>query len=124
MSNIKQLTLDKTLKTLAALGVEYIIKDREGNMHSLGALTLAEPAPEKKRKPRSGIPYGALSKHISTYVDDMKIGDVTCVPLYAGGNMKSLHSTVSSYTLRLWGPGNSTTHRDATNNCVEVMRIG
>jgi hypothetical protein len=26
--------------------------------------------------------------------------------------------------VRLWGSGNSTTHKDADANCVEVMRIG
>lgn len=124
MSNIKQITLDRTLKTLAALGAEYIIKDSEGNVHTLGALTLAEPEPEKKRLPRSGVPHGALSKHIANFVDSMQVGDVVCVPMYGGGNMRSLHSTVSSYTLKKWGAGNSTTHRDATKNCVEVMRLG
>jgi hypothetical protein len=106
--NIKRITLDRALKTLAALGAEYIIKDSEGNMHSLG----------------SGLPHGNLSKYISGYVDTMQVGDVVCVPMYEGGNMKSLHSTVSSYTLKMWGVGNNTTHRDATNNCVEVMRLG
>lgn len=124
MSNIKQVVLAKTLKTLAALGAEYIIKDSEGNMHTLGALTLAEPEPEKKRMPRSGVPHGALSKHIANHVNNMQVGDVVCVPMYSGGNMKSLHSTVSSYTLKRWGAGSSTTHRDADNNCIEVMRLG
>lgn len=124
MSNIKQITFDKTLKTLAALGAEYIIKDSDGNMHTLGDLTLAESAPDKKRKPRSGVPHGALTKHIALHVDNMQVGDVVCVPMYADGNMKSLHSTVSSYTLRKWGSGNSTTHKDRDANCVEVMRLG
>lgn len=124
MANIKQLTLDRTLRTLAALGVEYIVKDSDGNMHTLGNLILETEPAVPKRKPRSGLPHGALSKHISVYVDDMKIGDVACVPMYEGGNMKSLHSTVSSYTVRLWGSGNSTTHKDTDANCVEVMRIG
>jgi hypothetical protein len=122
--NIKRITLDRALKTLAALGAEYIIKDSEGNMHSLGNLTLGAPPAEPKRRPRSGLPHGNLSKYISGYVDTMQVGDVVCVPMYEGGNMKSLHSTVSSYTLKMWGVGNNTTHRDATNNCVEVMRLG
>ena len=124
MSNIKQITLDKALKTLAALGAEYIIKDGDGNMHTHGSLALAAPAPEKKRQPRSGLPHGALTTHIANYVGEMKVGDVACVPMYSGGNMRSLHSTVSSYTLRLWGTGNSTTHKDHANNCIEVMRLG
>lgn len=124
MANIKQITLDRTLKTLAALGAEYIVKDSEGNMHSLGDLILATAPAEPKRKPRSGLPHGDLSKHIAAHVDNMAVGDVVCVPMYANGNMKSLHSTVSSYTLRLWGVGNSTTHKDADANCIEVMRIG
>lgn len=124
MANIKQITLDRTLKTLAALGAEYIVKDSEGNMHTLGNLILGAAPAEPKRTPRSGLPHGDLTKHISVYVDDMKIGDVACVPMYEGGNMKSLHSTVSSYTVRLWGSGNSTTHKDTNTNCVEVMRLG
>jgi len=124
VANIKQLTLDRTLKTLAALGAEYIVKDSDGGMHMLGDLILATAPAVPKRTQRSGVPHGALTKHISAYVDDMKIGDVACVPMYEGGNMKSLHSTVSSYTLRLWGSGNSTTHRDVDANCIEVMRIG
>ena len=127
MANIKQITLDRTLKTLAALGAEYIVKDSEGNMHSLGNLILATEPPEPpmpKRKPRSGLPHGDLSKYIAAHVDNMAVGDVVCVPMYANGNMKSLHSTVSSYTLRLWGSGNSTTHKDVDAKCIEVMRIG
>ena len=124
MANIKQITLDRTLRTLAALGVEYIVKDSDGNMHTLGNLILETEPAVPKRKPRSGLPHGDLTKHISVYVDDMKIGDVACVPMYEGGNMKSLHSTVSSYTVRLWGSGNSTTHKDVDANCIEVMRIG
>lgn len=124
MSNIKQITFDKTLKTLAALGAEYIIKDSDGNMHTLGDLTLAESALDKKRQKRSGVPHGALTKHIALHVDNMQVGDVVCVPMYADGNMRSLHSTVSSYTLRMWGAGNSTTHKDSDANCVEVMRLG
>ena len=124
MANIKQITLDRTLKTLAALGAEYIVKDSDGGMHSLGDLILATEPPMPKRKPRSGLPHGDLSKHIAAHVDSMEVGDVVCVPMYANGNMKSLHSTVSSYTLRLWGVGNSTTHKDADANCIEVMRIG
>jgi hypothetical protein len=124
VSNIKQITLNKTLQTLKALGAEYIIKDSEGNTHTHGTLALAEPAPEKKRLPRSGVPHGALSGHIRNHVDSMQVGDVVCVPMYLGGNMKSLHSTVSSYTLKMWGVGNSTTHKDPANNCIEVMRLG
>ena len=127
MANIKQITLDRTLKTLAALGAEYIVKDSDGGMHMLGNLILATEPPEPpmpKRKPRSGLPHGDLTKHIATHVDNMQVGDVACVPMYEGGNMKSLHSTVSSYTLRVWGAGNSTTHRDTDANCIEVMRIG
>ena len=124
MANIKQLTLDRTLKTLAALGAEYIVKDSDGGMHMLGNLILATAPAVPKRKHRSGLPHGDLTKHISVYVDTMQVGDVACVPMYEGGNMKSLHSTVSSYTLRLWGSGNSTTHKDTDANCVEVMRIG
>ena len=100
MANIKQLTLDRTLKTLQVLGAEYIVKDSEGNTHTHGTLTLAESAPEKKRMPRSGVPHGALSGHIRKYVGKMQVGDVVCVPMYADGNMRSLHSTVSSYTLK------------------------
>jgi hypothetical protein len=124
VANIKQITLDRTLKTLAALGAEYIVKDSDGGMHMLGNLILATAPAMPKRKPRSGLPHGDLTKHISVYVDAMQVGDVACVPMYEGGNMKSLHSTVSSYTVRLWGSGNSTTHKNVDANCVEVMRIG
>ena len=124
MSNIKQITLDRTLQTLKALGAEYIIKDSDGNMHTRGDLTLATAPLPGKRMPRSGVPHGALSRHIAVHVDKMQVGDVVCVPMYAEGNMKSLHSTVSSYTLKKWGVGNATTHRDADANCVEVMRLG
>ena len=124
MSNIKQITFDRTIKTLAALGVQYIIKDSEGNVHTLGNLCLAEPAPEKKRQKRSGLPHGDLTNHITTYMDKMVVGDVVCVPMYEGGNLKSLHSAVSSYAGRVWGNGNGTTHKDTANNCIEVMRVG
>lgn len=124
MSNIKQITFDRTIKTLAALGVEYIIKDSEGVVHTLGSLCLAAPAPEKKRQPRSGLPYGGLNSHITVYMDKMVVGDVVCVPIYEGGNLKSLHSAVSSYAARVWGNGNGTTHKDVANNCIEVMRVG
>jgi len=124
MANIKQITFDRTIKTLAALGVQYIIKDSEGVVHTLGDLSLAAPAPERKRQKRSGVPHGDLSNHIRTYVDHMVVGDVVCVPMYEGGNLKSLHSTLSSYTARVWGSGNSTTHKDAANNCIEIMRVG
>lgn len=123
MSNIKQITLNKTLQTLKALGAEYIIKDSDGNMHTHGSLALAEPALEKKRS-RSTLPHGTLSGHIRKYVSNMQIGDVVCVPPCVGGTLKSLHSTVSSYTLKKWGVGNSTTHKDHDNNCIEVMRLG
>lgn len=124
MANIKQITLDRALKTLQVLGAEYIVKDSEGNMHTLGDLILGAAPAEPKRKPRSGLPHGALSKYINQYVDTLQVGEVACVPMYEGGNMKSLHSTLSSYTLKLWGTGNSTTHKDADNNCIEVMRLG
>jgi hypothetical protein len=124
MSNIKQITFDRTIKTLAALGVEYIIKDSEGVVHTLGTLCLAEAPPTPKRQKRSGLPHGDLTSHVATYMEKMVVGDVVCVPIYEGGNLKSLHSAVSSYAGRVWGNGNGTTHKDTANNCIEVMRVG
>ena len=120
MLEIQTRTLAKTLQTLQALGVEYIVKDSDGNMHKHGSL---ESKPEKKRHPRCGLPYGDLTKHIVKYVDSLKTGEVVCVPMYEGGNMKSLHSTVSSHCNRIWGPGSTVTRRDHDKQCVEVLRI-
>jgi hypothetical protein len=71
-----------------------------------------------------GLPHGDLSGHVATHIGKMVVGDVICVPMYEGGNLKSLHSAVSSYSARVWGNGNGTTHKDVANNCIEVMRVG
>jgi len=123
MLTVQKRTLDLAIRSLQALGAQYIIKDADGNLHQQGELTLGEPTKVHKRKKRCLLPRGQLSRYVESYMNGMQPGDVRQLPATDAIDMKTLHSAVSSYGTKTWGAGNLTTHRDRAGNCIEVLRV-
>lgn len=122
MLTVQKRSLELTIRTLQALKAQYYIKDSDGNVHTDGSLTIVEPK-VPKRVQRSGLPHGEVSKFVASYMENLQPGDVVQVPVYEGGNLKSLHSTLASWGVRKWGAGSITTHRNHDDVCIEVMRV-
>lgn len=124
MFDIQKRTLEAAIRNLKVLGAEFIIKDAEGTLHNHGTLVLGETAkPKKTRRRNPELPWGAITQYVKTMLTPMKVGDVVQVGMPNDVDIRSLHSTVSSVAIDLWGIGGATTHRDTKTNCVEVMRL-
>ena len=124
MFDIQKRTLEAAIRNLKALNAEFIIKDPEGTIHNHGTLVLGETEkPKKPRRLNPALPWGAITQYVKTSLTPMQVGDVIQVAKPDDVDLRSLHSTISSVAIELWGAGGATTHRDAKANHVEIMRL-
>ena len=121
-STLKQKGLSDIIKRLDALGVEYRVIAPDGTSH--GTWTDAKVKTKVVTKHRTGNRYahGSLKNHVLPYMQPMQPGDECEIPL-AHFAVVSLHSSVASWAIRLWGLGNYITSRDNDAGVIRVLRV-
>jgi hypothetical protein len=123
VNDAKQRKLENTLLVLRALGVEFIIKTPDGQMHEHGSLQLQQPAPAKPARKKRIVtaPHGTYTSILeASGFNAMEIGDLLVIDPQ-GYNPESLRSTASSRASRAWGLGSLTT--EVTNGKLEALRV-
>ena len=125
--DIINLTLQKTLRTLGAIGAKYIIVMPDGTEHSHGDLVLAPPPKVKTRKVnQNGQPRrvrGELSKVVAPFIKDMQVGDVVVVAQQANISRQDLVKSLSSHAIHMWGTGSASVMHNADTNHAEILRL-
>lgn len=122
MTEIQQTTLDRAIKLLNALPLQYAIRTEDGR--EFGALPIAAPQDERASIKRCrSYPYGMLTKGIKHYVETMAVGDVVQIPLaeFDKAAPKHVQSVVAAVCGTLWGNGSYATGKTDTH--VEVLRL-
>ena len=136
MPEVMKLAASRAIKTLSSMP-GCCFKVRLPN----GETILYDPAGDLDGKPKGrngrtkralrnpGIPYGELTIYLKAFVDNMKPGEVVCIPYtdpdtkttYVG---KSIASSAASFMAKTYGAGNYTTYRNDVKKCVEVYLSG
>jgi hypothetical protein len=120
-------TLQKTLRTLTAIGAKYIIVMPDGTQHGHGDLVLAPPPKVKTRKiNQDGQPRrvrGELSKVVAPFIKDMQVGDVVTVPQQEGISRQDLVKSLSSHAIHMWGTGSAAVMHNFDTNQAEILRF-
>lgn len=119
-TEVQKQLLRKTITMLNATGVKYALVDFDGVKH--GTLDLA-PIPEPRQRQRSITPHGSVLAYALPFIKDMVPGDVAVIPATDVFTTLRLQSTVSGWSVRVWGEGTATSHQNQTNNTLEVLRI-
>lgn len=115
--------IQRTINTLNALtnqGIKYRLETPDGK--SYGNLAAAvEKA--KKRKMNTSREFGAIAKHVDSYINTMNIGDMATIPdpKLPDLSMPQLQSQICSRCCVKWGKKSYTTVLTPTG--VEVLRV-
>ncbi len=124
LSQTQQIALQRLIKTLDVLPVQYVIKTVDGNTFSRGNLQVTERAPKApKRTRRSPYPYGALSQYVKPFLASMQLGDVVQIP-YGPYEARYVAHACAAHANRSWGKGTYIVHTNNDKQHIEVMRTG
>jgi hypothetical protein len=115
MNNIERASLPKIISMLNACKVQFAIIDSNGKQH--GNLEIVE---KKKRRPLK-YPFGALAKHFTPYIENLKEDQAAEVPCKEY-NMESMRSAIAGWASSHWGNGVCSTMLDKKSNTVLVFR--
>lgn len=117
--NVKTMALERALATLRALGMQYIVKDAEGAVHSYGDMRLeVAPPPKAKitRKPRRNLHHLYLP-----YLEKLAVGEVAVIPPAGGYTTDDFQGTVTAWCGHKWGKGSYMSHQTPAG--LEILRI-
>jgi hypothetical protein len=123
--DIINITVEKTLRTLIAVGAKYIVVMPDGTQHTHGDLELAAP-PKKRAITQRGEPRrvrGELKCITEPFLKGMQVGDVVVVPSQANLPMGDLVKSLSSRGFHMYGQGGITVMHNKKTNCVEILRL-
>lgn len=111
----KELLADKAIRTLAALGYAYIIRDPAGQMFTNGEVT-----DTKRRTARPE--YADYTPYLhSQGLGELQVGDVM-VTDGGGRDISTLRSRASAYASQNWGKGNHTI--STGDGKLTLLRLG
>jgi hypothetical protein len=113
--DVKLVALQRAIQMLKSIGAQYKIILDDGTEY--GAL---ETAKSPKRK--LAHPLGEIRQYYSSFMKDMKEGDVIFIPVREYG-FKRIQGGVGTYASRVWGANSVVTTRDFSRDAVQVMRI-
>jgi len=117
MSMIQQQTLKKAIVLLDAIGVSYVIIDKEGNKY--GTLEVVEP---KAKRAKSKHPRGYMSDYAEKQIGHLKVGDVVELSVEQFGK-EATRGAVTAWSCNNWGNGKITTAFNKQTGKLEVLRI-
>lgn len=121
-SGLKQRVLDDVIKRLDTLGVQYRVIGQDGTSYGTWSDAKVETKTVTKYRTGNRYPYGALKRHALAYMEPLQPGDECEIPL-ENFDVDSLHSSVASWAIRLWGMGNYVSARDKDTCVIRVLRI-
>ena len=116
--DVKQIALEKVIKMLDNIGVEFAVIDFDGKKH--GNLEVAPPKSERTRT-KYDNPHGELTQYVKGYIGEMKPGEVIEVPIKYG--RRRTQSALSGYACRIFGNSNTVTSYNTKKDTLEIMRI-
>lgn len=122
MLEIQRSTLNKAIRLLNSIGVEYAILAGE---EKLGTLEIANKKQKGKNKSRSysnKYGRGALREYVKPYIDSLKVGDVACIPI-GDFDFTAIATASASYAHQLFGKGGHTGRTDYQKRVFEIMRL-
>lgn len=96
--SVHQKALTNAIKLLNAIGVEYAVKDFNGNVH--GNAVIQE---KSKRKPAK-YPYGSLANHVRPYLDSCGVNQTVHIPT-GQFDIEHVYGSASSIASKQWGNG-------------------
>ena len=118
MEEVKQIALNKALKTLDAIGCKYCVIDPENKKY--GDLEVASS--KSKGRSKMAFPRGTVIEHMRPLIGDLKPGEVGAVSCDRFGKINT-SKYISSMAVRWWGKGNATVSYVKDKNEVQVLRV-
>ena len=119
MEQVKINLLERTIKQLDALGIQYAVIDFDGN--KLGKLEVAEKK-QHKRQHNPDLKWGEISEFVRSKLPQMQIGDVISFTAdkYDITRVRAIASTM---LIDRYGKGSCTTSINNKTNIVEALRV-
>lgn len=116
---IKEITLQKALTMLRAVGAKFIVVAHDGTEHVHGDLKLALPEPEKAKRTKR-VPHGTYHSVYHPLIKDMKAGDEVLIP-FNGHEPVTLQAAATAWMSHNWGGGTYATHM--AEDGLQVLRL-
>jgi hypothetical protein len=104
MIEIFQRELNKVIRSLESMNLNYAIIDSDGAIH--GTLQIAQPDTRKKRN-KGLYEKGELKSYIYPFIQDMKEKEIIVIP-YTKFERNIFQRAVCAMAHDLWGAGNYT----------------
>lgn len=118
MKDVKTVVLEKAVRLLDSLKLDYVIINPDGENIVKGEIEIQD---KKRKRQRGSLPYGTYSALFKSHgVDNMEIGDVIAIPC-GSFDPVTIRKTVSAHAANRWGGGSAIS--SINGNFVEVMRI-
>lgn len=117
--NLKNLTFDRALNILRVLGAEYIVVDKQQQVHTHGNLKLAEP--EKPVHRHRKVPVGTYKNLYYPLVKDLQPGGGVSITVPEGMDAEGFRSSMGAWCGKQWGSGTYLTQIDG--RVVELLRV-
>jgi hypothetical protein len=119
MEQVKINMLERTIKQLNALGVQYAVIDFSGK--KLGTLEIAEKN-RRRRNPNPEYKWGEMTGYVRSNLPVMEVGDVTCFSADKY-DINRIRATTCAVLIDKYGKGSCATIINKKSNTVEVLRI-
>lgn len=116
MNEIQKNAFAKALKTLTALNCKFAVITPDNE--KFGTLDVVE-----KSKRFSKYKKGEVTKYITQFLNNMKVGDVFEIPADKF-DLKDIQPRVCDWFSKNRGKDSVTTHQNKTKNVLEVFYIG
>lgn len=114
MKEIEKKLFANAIRILDSINVEYCIQHPDGQL--IGVLKTEK---KETRNPRK-YAYGAVTRYLIPYVNLLRQGEVITVPV-GEYDIDSIQSVACNMIKDLYGSGNYTTHRNADN--LEILLL-
>ena len=114
MSGIQNVALDRAIKLLEALKLEYAIKNFDGKILGNLEIKKKEKIPKYKR--------GSASQYVRPFLQNLQIGEIVTVPC-GQFDKQTVAQACSSMAYSMWGKGGATQTCRNGNNSIELIRV-
>jgi len=121
MLEIQRGILLKAIKLLNSIGVEYAIiagEEKHGTLETV----------KKKKKSRKSKEFsskygrGALREYVKPYIQELKVGEVACIPV-GNFDLNEVSTAAASCAHFEFGKGGHTGRTDHEKQVFEIMRL-